>query len=35
MVCEIKFCAKILLVYSPLNIKVKQQLQSGEIEACM
>ena len=23
MVCEVKFGAKILLVYSPLNIKVK------------
>ena len=30
MVCEVKFGAKILPVYSPLNIKVKKQLQLGE-----
>ena len=31
MVCEVKFSAKILPAYSPLGIKVKQQLlQSGE-----
>ena len=30
MVCEIKSGAKILPAYSPLDIKVKQQLQSGE-----
>ena len=30
MVCEVKFRAKILPAYSPLNIKVKQQLQSEE-----
>ena len=30
MVCEVKFGAKILPVYSALDIKVKQQLQSGE-----
>ena len=29
MECEIKFGAKILPAYSPLDIKVKQQLQSG------
>ena len=30
MVCEVKFGAKILPAYSPLDIKVKQQLPSGE-----
>ena len=30
MVCEVKFGAKILPVYSRLDVKVKQQLQSGE-----
>ena len=30
MVCEVKFGAKILPAYSPLDIKVKQQLQLGE-----
>ena len=30
MVCEVKFGAKILPTYSPLDIKVRQQLQSGE-----
>ena len=30
MVCEVNFGAKILPAYSSLNIKVKQQLQSGE-----
>ena len=30
MVCEIKFGAKIFSAYSPLDIKVKQQLQSGK-----
>ena len=30
MVCKVKFGAKILPVYSPLDMKVKQQLQSGE-----
>ena len=30
MECEVKFGAKILPLYSPLDIKVKQQLQSGE-----
>ena len=30
MECEVKFGAKILPAYSPLDIKVKQQLQSGE-----
>ena len=30
MVYEVKFCAKILPAYSPLSIKVKYQLQSGE-----
>ena len=30
MVCEVKFGAKILPVYNSLDIKVKQQLQSGE-----
>ena len=30
MVCEVKFGAKILPAYSPLDIKVKQQLQSRE-----
>ena len=30
MVCEVKFGAKILPAYSPLGIKVKQQLQTGE-----
>ena len=29
MVCEIKFGAKIFPAYSPLDMKVKQQLQSG------
>ena len=31
MECEVKFGAKILLAYSPLDIKVKQELQLGEI----
>ena len=30
MECEVKFGAKILPAHSPLDIKVKQQLQSGE-----
>ena len=30
MVCEVKFGAKILPAYSPLDINVKQQLQSEE-----
>ena len=30
MVCEVKLGARILPAYSPLNIKIKQQLQSGE-----
>ena len=30
MECEVKFGANILPAYSPLDIKVKQQLQSGE-----
>ena len=30
MVCEVKFGAKILSAYSPLDIKVEYQLQSGE-----
>ena len=30
MECEVKFGAKILPAYSPLDMKVKQQLQSGE-----
>ena len=30
MLCDVKFDAKILPTYSPLDIKVKQQLQSGE-----
>ena len=30
MVSEVKFGAKILPAYSPLNIKVEYQLQSGE-----
>ena len=30
MVCEVKFGAKIFPAYSPLDIKVEQQLQSGE-----
>ena len=30
MACQVKFGAKILPAYSPLDIKVKQQLQSGE-----
>ena len=30
MECEVKFGAKILPAYSPLDIKVKQQPQSGE-----
>ena len=30
MVCEAKFGATILPAYSPLDIKVKQQLQQGE-----
>ena len=30
MACEVRFGAKILPAYSPLEIKVKQQLQSGE-----
>ena len=30
MVCEVKFDAKILPAYSPLDINVKRQLQSGE-----
>ena len=30
MICEVKFCTKVLPAYSPLDIKVKQQLQSGE-----
>ena len=30
MECEVRFGAKILSAYSPLDIKVKQQLQSGE-----
>ena len=29
MVCEVKFGAKILPAYSPLDIRVKQQLQLG------
>ena len=28
MICEVKFGAKILLAYSPLDMEVKQQLQS-------
>ena len=30
MVCEVKFGAKIMPVYSPLNIKVEKRVQSGE-----
>ena len=30
MECEVKFGTKILPAYSPLDIKVKQQLESGE-----
>ena len=30
MECEVKFGDKILPVYSPLDIKVKQPLQLGE-----
>ena len=30
MVCEVKFGAKILSGYSPLDINVKQQFQSRE-----
>ena len=30
MVCEVKSGAKIFPAYSPLDIKVKQQLQSEE-----
>ena len=30
MVCEVKFGPRILPAYSLLDIKVKQQLQSGE-----
>ena len=30
MVCKVKFGAKILPAYSPLDIKVKQQLKLGE-----
>ena len=30
MECEVKFGAKILPAYSPLDIKVKQPLQSGQ-----
>ena len=30
MVCEVKFGAKILPAYTPLDIKVKQQFQSGK-----
>ena len=30
MVCKVKFGAKILPAYNPLDIKVKQQLPSGE-----
>ena len=30
MVCEVKFGAKIFSAYSPLDLKVKQQLQSEE-----
>ena len=30
MVCEVKFGAKILPAYSPLDIKVKQKIQSEE-----
>ena len=34
-VCEVQFGAKILPAYSPLDIKVKQRLQWGEMQACM
>ena len=30
MLCEVKFGAKILPAYSPLDIKVEKQLQQGE-----
>ena len=32
---RLNFGAKILPAYSPLDIKVKQQLQSGENATCM
>ena len=37
MVCEVKFGAKILPAYSPLDIKVKQQLYFNreKMQACL
>ena len=35
MVCEVRFGAEFLAVYSPLKIRVGYQLQLGKVQPCV